>query len=195
LPSRGAKLTLTTTKEAGRGDGALRELGRDMAKRSAGLLLYRRKGPALEVLLAHPGGPFWAKKDAGAWSIPKGLCEDNEDPLAAARREFAEETGFEPDGNLVALGSFKQPGGKVILAWGIEGDFDPRDLTSNSFAMEWPPKSGRQREFPEVDRAAWFEPDEAARKLTRGQVPILAALCRQLGVALKEPGTPASARR
>src|SRR5262245_47550688 len=123
-----------------------------MAKHSAGILMFRRSGPEPEVLLVHPGGPFWAKKDDGAWSIPKGLYESGEDPLAAARREFEEETGCVPDGEFIALGSFKQPGGKIVAAWAVEGDFDLAGFKSNPFSMEWPPKSGRIQQFPEADR-------------------------------------------
>ncbi len=154
-----------------------------MTKQSAGILLYRRAGSLCEVLLVHPGGPFWAKKDDGAWSIPKGLIEPGEDPLQAAKREFAEETGFVPEGEYVPLGVFRQADGKLVHAWAVRGDFDPRQLKSNTFAMEWPPKSGRMREFPEVDRAAWFAPEAALRKITKGQRPMLAtffssAVCR-----------------
>ena len=166
-----------------------------MAKQSAGLLLYRRLGSNLEVLLVHPGGPFWAKKDEGAWSIPKGLFEDDESPLAAAKREFKEEVGFRPEGALLELGSFKQPGGKVIFAWAVEGDFDPRDLKSNVFVMEWPPKSGRRQEFPEVDRADWFEAGEAARRIARGQVSILQKLLQRLGRDSKPAPPPVVAGR
>ena len=153
-----------------------------MAKRSAGLLLYRRTGLDLEVLLVHPGGPYWAKKDEGAWSIPKGLFEEGESPLAAAKREFKEETGFLPHGTFLKLGSFKQPSSKVIFAWALEGDFDPRKLKCNTFSMEWPPKSGRMQEFPELDRAAWFKAGAAARKITKGQLPIIQELFHRLGV-------------
>jgi predicted NUDIX family NTP pyrophosphohydrolase len=153
-----------------------------MPKQSAGLLLYRRTGADLEVLLAHPGGPFWAKKDDGAWTLPKGLFEHGESPLAAAKREFREETGFPPHGEFIELGRFKQPSGKVIFAWAVEGDLDPRELKSNSFSLEWPPKSGRRQEFTEVDRAAWFNPATAARKINKGQLPILQELFHQLGV-------------
>ena len=148
----------------------------------AGLLLYRRTGPDPEVLLAHPGGPYWAKKDEGAWSIPKGLFEEGESPLAAAKREFKEETGFLPHGTFLKLGSFKQPSSKVIFAWALEGDFDPRKLKCNTFSMEWPPKSGRMQEFPELDRAAWFKAGAAARKITKGQLPIIQELFHRLGV-------------
>jgi predicted NUDIX family NTP pyrophosphohydrolase len=151
-----------------------------MAKQSAGILMFRRTGGRPEVLLVHPGGPFWAKKDDGAWSIPKGLYEDREDPLAAARREFEEETGCIPDGEFLALGIFKQPSNKTIVAWAIESDFDLAKFKSNLFSMEWPPKSGRTQQFPEVDRIAWFEPDDAKRKILKGQAPILAALLNRL---------------
>jgi predicted NUDIX family NTP pyrophosphohydrolase len=151
-----------------------------MAKRSAGLLMYRRGTHGLELFLAHPGGPFWAKKDDGAWTIPKGLIDDGEDALAAARREFAEESGGNAVGEAIALGEHKQPGGKVIVAFALEGDCDPTRLRSNSFTLEWPPRSGRMREFPEVDRAAWFTPEEAMRKILKGQQPIVAALLRHL---------------
>jgi predicted NUDIX family NTP pyrophosphohydrolase len=149
-------------------------------KRSAGLLLYRCAGGAPEVLLVHPGGPFWAKKDEGAWSIPKGLYDDGEEPLAAARREFEEETGCVPSGEAAALGSFRQPGGKIIDAFAVEGDFDLAGFRSNVFEMEWPPKSGKVQQFPEADRAGWFGQVEAERKLLKGQVPILEALYRHL---------------
>lgn len=142
-------------------------------KHSAGLLMFRRHGRRGEVLLVHPGGPYWSKKDDGAWSIPKGLYNSSEDALAAAKREFEEETGCVPAGEFIALGGFKQPGGKVISAWAFEGDFDLKSFRSNLFTMEWPPRSNRQAEFPEADRAEWFDPATAARKLVRGQVPIL----------------------
>jgi predicted NUDIX family NTP pyrophosphohydrolase len=154
-----------------------------MPQRSAGILLYRRRqGGGVEVLLVHPGGPYWARKDEGAWGIPKGGYEPGEDPLAAARREFEEETGVSPPaGEAIALGSFRQSTAKIVDAWAVEGDFDPATLKSNTFAMEWPPRSGRMREVPEVDRAEWFVPEEAARKILRGQRPILEALLRHLG--------------
>lgn len=144
-----------------------------MAKTSAGLLLYRRRGDELEVLLVHPGGPFWAKKDLGAWSLPKGELAEGEDPLAAAVREFTEETGFPIEGEFRALTPRRQPSGKTILAWAVEGDCDPATLRSNVFSMEWPPKSGKQQEFPEVDRASWFTIDEARKRIIAGQVPFL----------------------
>jgi predicted NUDIX family NTP pyrophosphohydrolase len=147
-----------------------------MPQRSAGIILYRRSGGAVEVLLVHPGGPFWARKDEGAWSIPKGLYTLGEDALAAARREFHEETGSEVTGEAIALGAFRQPSGKIVQAWAVEGDLDTASLKSNTFTLEWPPRSGKMRAFPEVDRAGWFSPDAAARKLLKGQRPILAAL-------------------
>ena len=121
-------------------------------KTSAGILLYRRQ-PELQVFLVHPGGPFWAKKDLGAWSLPKGELDEGEDPLAAAIREFTEETGFPVDGDFRALSPLRQKNGKIIHAWAVEGDCDPAELRSSPFSMEWPPKSGKQQEFPEVDRA------------------------------------------
>jgi predicted NUDIX family NTP pyrophosphohydrolase len=139
------------------------------SKKSAGLLIYRRRGE-LEVFLVHPGGPFWAKKDRGAWSIPKGELEGDEDPLQAARREFSEETGFPIDGEFRALAPVRQAGGKLVLAWMIEADFDPAQLRSGMFSMEWPPKSGETREFPEIDRAAWFGISEARERILAGQV-------------------------
>ena len=146
-----------------------------MPKLSAGLLVYRRTDDGIEVLLVHPGGPFWAKKDDGSWSLPKGEYEPEEDPLAVALREFEEETGQPPPDHAEAewLGEQRQPSGKVVSAWAVEGDVDVSDITSNTFEMEWPPRSGRTQEFPEVDRAGWFGPDEARRKILRGQVGFL----------------------
>jgi predicted NUDIX family NTP pyrophosphohydrolase len=149
-----------------------------MPEISAGIIVYRRGPEGLEVLLVHPGGPFWARKDAGAWSIPKGLVEAGEGREAAARREFAEETGFHAEGDLHPLGEFRQRSGKRVIAFALEGNFDAAELASNSFEMEWPPGSGQQRSFPEIDRAGWFAPDEARLKLVVGQVPILEALLR-----------------
>ncbi len=151
-----------------------------MAQKSAGILVYRLNDHEPQMLLVHPGGPFWARKDDGAWSIPKGLLEDGEDTLTAARRELAEETGCRPSGEFIALGHFKQPGGKIISAWAVEGDFDLKDFKSNLFAIEWPPRSGRMREFPEADRADWFAPQDAMRKIVKGQIPIIAALLNRL---------------
>jgi len=153
-----------------------------MAKRSAGILMFRRGPAGLELFLAHPGGPFWVRKDDGAWTIPKGLVDEGEDDLAAARREFAEEIGTMPEGEAMALGAYRQPGGKIIVAFAMEGDCDPASVRSNRFTCEWPPRSGQMRTFPEVDRAAWFAPAEAMRKLLTGQRPIAAALLHQLGV-------------
>ena len=147
-----------------------------MPQRSAGLLMFRRRDGTTEVLLVHMGGPFWARKDDGAWSIPKGLFEADEDALAAARREFEEETGCTADGPFIALGAFKQPSGKQVSAWAVEGEFDLTAFKSNTFTMEWPPKSGRMAEFPEADRAGWFGEAEALVKITKGQRPILRAL-------------------
>src|SRR5579863_5984001 len=147
-----------------------------MSKKSAGLLMFRQGKQGLEVLLVHPGGPFWAKKDDGAWSIPKGELEDAEDPLAAARREFKEETGARPEGEFIELLPLKQAGGKTVFAWAIRADFDPGQLRSNTFSMEWPPRSGRLREFPEVDRASWFGMEEARRKILKGQAGFLEQL-------------------
>jgi predicted NUDIX family NTP pyrophosphohydrolase len=147
---------------------------------SAGLLLFRRQAEHWEVLLVHPGGPFWAKRDAGAWSIPKGEIAEGEDVLAAARREVEEETGARPEGTFIPLEPVRQSGGKIVHAWAIEADFDPARLTSNQFEMEWPPKSGRRTSFPEVDRAAWFPLDVAARKILEGQVPLLDQLAEWL---------------
>jgi predicted NUDIX family NTP pyrophosphohydrolase len=146
-----------------------------MPKLSAGILLFRRPA-GLEVMLVHPGGPFWAKKDEGAWSIPKGLADEGEDLLAAAKREFLEETGMQVAGVFLDLGAHKQPSDKTIAAWACEGDFDPAMLKSNTFSLEWPPRSGRMAEFPEVDRAAWYSIDEAFVKINKGQKPIIAAL-------------------
>jgi predicted NUDIX family NTP pyrophosphohydrolase len=147
-----------------------------MPKVSAGILLFRRRAAAIEVMLVHPGGPFWAKKDLGAWSIPKGLVDEGEDLLEAAKREFLEETGMSVEGEFLDLGAHKQPGGKTIAAWAYEGDFDPASLRSNTFSLEWPPRSGRTAEFAEVDRAAWYSIDDAFMKIHRGQKPIIAAL-------------------
>jgi len=138
-------------------------------KRSAGILLYRRRGSGLELLLVHPGGPFWAKKDVGAWMIPKGEYAEREDALTAAKRELEEETGLRADGDFLPLGELVQAGGKRVTAWALEGDFDPAALRSNTFEMEWPPRSGRRQSFPEVDRAQWFAPDEARTKILASQ--------------------------
>jgi predicted NUDIX family NTP pyrophosphohydrolase len=151
-----------------------------MAKTSAGLLMYRRRGRTLEVLLVHPGGPFWAKKDLGAWSIPKGEIDPGEDPLAAARRELAEETGFSTEGVFQPLAPITQAGGKVVHAFALEGDADPAGLRSNTFSIEWPPRSGRLQSFPEVDRAAWLPLDLARQKINPAQVALLDQLAALL---------------
>jgi predicted NUDIX family NTP pyrophosphohydrolase len=147
-----------------------------MPKISAGLLLYRLRNTGIEVFLVHPGGPFWSGKDIGAWSIPKGLIAPNEDPLSAAQREFHEETGFTVSGHFHQLGPVKKISGKIIYAWAVQGDCDPSGIKSNAFTMEWPPHSGKHGEFPEVDRAAWFETAEAKRKIHQEQVPLIEEL-------------------
>ena len=144
-----------------------------MPKTSAGLILFREASGELEVLLVHPGGPFWSRKDEGAWSIPKGEFEEGEDPLAAARRELEEETGASAQGEAIPLGQIRQAGGKVVHAWAVQGDFDPALLRSNTFLLEWPPKSSRMREFPEVDRAGWFSITDAKRKILKSQAELL----------------------
>jgi predicted NUDIX family NTP pyrophosphohydrolase len=145
-----------------------------MARRSAGILLYRRRDGAVEVLLVHPGGPLWARRDAGAWSIPKGEYGEGEDPLAVALREFEEETGQRPPAErLVALGEVRQRGGKVVSAWAAPGDLDPQAIASNTFTLEWPPRSGVRREFPEVDRAGWFDTATAREKLLAAQAELV----------------------
>ena len=144
-----------------------------MPRLSAGLLMYRIKDGGIEVLLAHPGGPYFVKKDEGAWSIPKGEYDPGESPLEAARREFQEETGFQASGEFLPLTSRKQPGGKIISAWAMEGDCDPSAIRSNTFSMEWPPRSGKQQEFLEVDRAGWFPIPAAREKIVKGQAPFL----------------------
>jgi predicted NUDIX family NTP pyrophosphohydrolase len=158
-----------------------------MAKRSAGILMYRGSSEALELLLVHPGGPFWAKKDLGAWSIPKGECEAGEDPFDVASREFAEELGVPaPDGDYRALGEIVQPSRKIVTAWAVEGDFDSANLQSNLFEMEWPPKSGRMQSFPEVDRAAWFAPGGARAKILPGQAGFIGRLAALLRARSQE---------
>jgi predicted NUDIX family NTP pyrophosphohydrolase len=152
-----------------------------MAKHSAGLLIYRDHNGLLEVFLVHPGGPFWAKKDLGAWSIPKGEFEPEDDPLEAAKREFAEETGFTAAGPFAPLGSLKQPSGKTVYAWSAEGNYPSQEVKSNTFTMEWPPRSGKTQEFPEVDRAEWFTIDSAREKILKGQAGFLDQLEKNLG--------------
>jgi len=151
-----------------------------MVRISAGLLMYRKREGRIEVLLVHPGGPFFARRDEGAWSIPKGEIDPDEDALAAAQREFREETGLSAGGPFLDLGSVRQKGGKVVRAWAFAGDCDPQAIRSNTFTMEWPPRSGCVREFPEIDRAAFFSLQEARRRINSGQVPLLDALEQQV---------------
>lgn len=155
-------------------------------KRSAGLVIYRRRLGACEVFLVHPGGPFWKAKDLGAWSIPKGELEPDEDPLGAARREFTEETGLDISGEFLPLTPIKQPSGKMIHAWAVEGDCTPAAITSDTFSIEWPPPSGTVGEFPEIDRAAWFALQEAHERITKGQRGFLDQLRQLLGQDSRE---------
>jgi predicted NUDIX family NTP pyrophosphohydrolase len=152
-----------------------------MSAISGGILMFRRRPAGPEVLLAHPGGPFWARKDEGGWSIPKGEIDPQEDTLAAAIREFAEETGTVPKGEFLALGELRQAGGKRVVAWALEGDIDPRAIRSNTFMLEWPPRSGRMQSFPEIDRAGWFTLSEARAKLLKSQRPFLDRLAALVG--------------
>lgn len=152
-----------------------------MSTISAGLLMYRYQGGDIQVLLVHPGGPLWSHRDIAAWSVPKGLLEAGEEPLAAAQREFEEETGIKPAGKFLPLTPVKQPGGKIVQAWAFEGDCDPSIIESNLFPLEWPPKSGRFQEFPEVDRAEWFGLEDAKIKIHKGQVPLLEELQKIVG--------------
>jgi predicted NUDIX family NTP pyrophosphohydrolase len=153
-----------------------------MPRRSAGIALYRRTGPELEVLLVHPGGPLWARRDAGVWSIPKGEYSDDEEPEAAARREFAEELGSPPPaGELIDLGEARQRSGKLVRAFAAPGDLDADGIQSNTFTLEWPPRSGRMSEFPEVDRAQWFPLEQARERINPGQLPLLERLERAVG--------------
>jgi predicted NUDIX family NTP pyrophosphohydrolase len=163
-----------------------------MSKKSAGLLLFREAVAGLEVLLVHPGGPFWARKDDGSWSIPKGEFADDEEPLAAAKREFEEEMGTPPAGDFIPLDPVRQPSGKLVLAWAVRSDFDPSSLKSNTFSMEWPPKSGQQQAFPEVDRAAWFNVESARPKILKGQAPFLDQLLDRIDSAEGYVRTPAA---
>ena len=151
-----------------------------MPRTSAGVLLYRRKDNELQVFLVHPGGPFFAKKDEGAWSVPKGELDEGEDALAAARREFGEETGCKAEGDFIPLSPIIQKNGKTVLAWAVEGDCDADAIRSNTFALEWPPKSGRVRDFPEVDRAGWFTVDEAKKKINPAQAALMDDLLSKL---------------
>jgi predicted NUDIX family NTP pyrophosphohydrolase len=149
-------------------------------KKTAGLLLYRIRDSALEVFLVHPGGPFWAKRDEGAWSIPKGEFGEDEEPLKAAKRELQEETGFSMEGNFIGLTPLKQRSGKLVYAWALEGDCDAEAIKSNLFSIEWPPRSGNRREYPEVDRAGWFALELAKRKIVPGQIGFLEELQQML---------------
>lgn len=150
-------------------------------KQSAGILAYRRSGDLIEVLIAHPGGPFWAKRDEGVWSIPKGEVDEGEDYLLAARREFSEELGVaSPDGPYLELGVIIQKAGKEVLAWAVEADVDPNEVLSNTFTIEWPPRSGRQAEFPEIDRVAWVTPDEARVRLNPAQAELVERLLSRI---------------
>jgi predicted NUDIX family NTP pyrophosphohydrolase len=159
-------------------------------KESAGLLMYRLRDSTLEVFLVHPGGPYWAKKDLGSWSIPKGEFEEGEDRLNAAKREFREETGFVPEGSFAALTAVKQPGGKTVHAWAIRGDCDAKTIVSNRFSIEWPPRSGKRQEFPEVDRAGWFTMDVAKEKILKGQVSLLEELSQIIDKDLARHNEP-----
>jgi predicted NUDIX family NTP pyrophosphohydrolase len=152
-----------------------------MAKTSAGILLFRRRANSVEVFLVHPGGPYWARKDAGAWSIPKGEVEAGEDLLTGAKREFAEETGVTVEGSLAPLEPVTQAGGKIVHAWAVEGDTDAATIRSNTFSLEWPPGSGKAREFPEVDRAGWFDLAAAREKINKGQRGLLEQLAGLMG--------------
>ena len=147
-----------------------------MPKQAAGILMYRRRPGGIEVLLAHPGGPFWAKKDHGAWMIPKGEIDPGEDPLEAAKREFQEEMGSPVTGTFVPLGTIKQKSGKVVQAWAVEGEFDPDRLRSNTFQAEWPPRSGKVKEYAEVDRAEWFPVSIARERILPAQEPLITEL-------------------
>jgi predicted NUDIX family NTP pyrophosphohydrolase len=144
-----------------------------MSKHSAGILLFRFRNEKLEVMLVHPGGPFWAKKDNGAWSIPKGLFEENENPMDAAKREFKEETGFEVDGEFIELGELQQPSKKIVHAWALEKDLDETKIMSNTFTLEWPKNSGRLQECPEIDKAGWFDIEQGKKKILKGQISFI----------------------
>jgi predicted NUDIX family NTP pyrophosphohydrolase len=153
-----------------------------MSVHSAGILLFRYRDNHLEVFLVHPGGPFWAGRDEGAWSVPKGLVEDSEEPLETAKREFSEETGFAADGHFIELGQLKQPSKKIVHAWALQMDVNARELKSNTFPLEWPKGSGVIREFPEVDRGEWFDLEQARTKIIKGQAGFLDRLVEQLGI-------------
>jgi predicted NUDIX family NTP pyrophosphohydrolase len=156
-----------------------------MPKRSAGLMMFRRSKDELEIFLVHPGGPIWACKDKGAWTVPKGEYEEDENPLAAAQREFEEETGFKASGEFLDLGMIKQKSGKRVTAWAFEGNCDPANLKSNTCEIEWPPRSGRRLEIPEVDRGRWFYIEEARKYIREEQRPLLDNLCTLPQIAPK----------
>jgi predicted NUDIX family NTP pyrophosphohydrolase len=151
-----------------------------MPKHSAGVLLYRKLNNMMQVFLVHPGGPFWKNKDDGSWSVPKGEYEDDEDPLDAAKREFYEETGEYIDGRFIKLSPIKQKSGKIVQAWAVQGDIDDQNIKSNFFEMEWPPKSGKTQQFPEVDRGEWFSIEQALIKINPGQVGLVMELVAQV---------------
>jgi predicted NUDIX family NTP pyrophosphohydrolase len=163
-----------------------------MRKMSAGLLMFRRRRADVEFFLVHPGGPFWRKKDLGAWSIPKGEYTEDEEPLDAAKREFEEETGIVPSGDFIALDEIKQPSGKLVTAWAFEGDCSPHQIRSNTFSMEWPPKSGKMQEFPEVDRAGWFSLPEARKRIFKGQFGFLERCTARIGLVAGDSIHPAT---
>jgi predicted NUDIX family NTP pyrophosphohydrolase len=156
-------------------------------KRSAGILAFRQAGMSCEVLLVHPGGPFWQNKDSHAWSIPKGEFAEDENPFEAAIREFTEETGFAVTGSFVELKPVRQPGGKIVHVWAVESDLDPAEIRSNTFMMEWPPRSGKQIEVPEVDKAQWFSLQSAYRKIHKGQIPVVEQF--EIWIHTREAGT------
>lgn len=161
-----------------------------MRRISAGLLMFRRSDSRVDVFLVHPGGPFWQNKDMGAWSIPKGEYTEGEDALDAAKREFEEETSIKPEGEFVSLDEIKQPSGKIISAWAFEGNCSPEKIRSNVFSMEWPPKSGQMKEFPEVDRGAWFSLDVARDQIQKGQIGFLERLGSRINyIPRPEPKT------
>jgi|HubBroStandDraft_5_1064220.scaffolds.fasta_scaffold06213_5 predicted NUDIX family NTP pyrophosphohydrolase len=162
------------------GGDAILEATMPAVRQSAGILLFRHRYARLEVFLAHPGGPFWSRKDAASWTIPKGEFEKGEEPLAAAIREFQEETSFPARGEFIDLGMIKQKSGKLVYAWALEGDCDPSKLSSNTCEIEWPPRSGKKLEIPEVDRGAWFSLEEAREKMMTGQLPFLDTLTERL---------------
>jgi predicted NUDIX family NTP pyrophosphohydrolase len=151
-----------------------------MTVHSGGILLFRRLAGRLQVMLVHPGGPYWENKDEGVWSIPKGQFEESEGPLEAARREFAEETGFDAEGEFIELGELVQPSKKIVHAWALEDDLDTTSIRSNTFTLEWPPKSGRFEDFPEIDKGQWFDIAEARTKITKGQLGFISRLIERL---------------